>query len=708
MHAMKSGLTFLFHRLVNVKIIANNTRIELLSPVLLLAVTLLTISCDEKTSKDYFIIHGVNATEVELNAISDLKNDLEKVVTDEVFILSEKEPLPSNGIFYVLGTQESNTLVDNLSKGSAITISPESPGPRGGIWAKTELLNGRPAIVLAGSDVQGMQYAMYDYSQEVLGIDPLEYWTGKEPDVTTEIDVFAFDARTITPPKVPILCYFENDVDELANYRGKLLEYDWESYTEMVNSLVRLRYNAIEFFDMLGRPEFFLRPEYQKLNPDYRVDLEYLDKMMDYAHLKGMKIQANFQFGYQMYPFPSGKADCWSEHKEDWIAGWNYYLEETPLSKIDIYSLRPRNQVWDWEYKSTCGEDTIEVFNEVFQVFGELVSSHKADAKKVLICYSDGMEMWNDGFRPPKDWIVAWADDGFGGFEFSPNTTDGYDFGTYMHAGYWLNHTVPNPNPDDIETSMKYMFNDYNADSYCMVNGQTFRPFLLNLEAYSAVCNNPDTFNGDEFYNVWSTRYFGTKAAPFAVDAMKKLHEAQFEEVGYVQNLWEIREAISYLSNSPIERPGKDPIPYDYKRVESDYAPLEKRRIFISDALAAAKKGESFITKETDVFYHDFISLPINLYNDLLTFEGRLHQMSIFKKDFEQNGDILQLKKAQSLVGQARKDLETIYERRLAGDKNEKWKGWYDPKIRRPNNGFPTHEMLNAIADNLTTLAKEK
>lgn len=38
----------------------------------------------------------------------------------------------------------------------------------------------------------------------------------------------------------------------------------------------------------------------------------------------------------------------------------------------------------------------------------------------------------------------------------------------------------------------------------------------------------------------------------------------------YVQHLWEIREAISYLSNAPLERPGKDPIPYEYGRVENN------------------------------------------------------------------------------------------------------------------------------------------
>ncbi|CAN0536617.1 unnamed protein product, partial [Scytosiphon promiscuus] len=172
-------------------------------------------------------------------------------------------------------------------------------------------------------------------------------------------------------------------------------------------------------------------------------------------------------------------------------------------------------------YESTCGENKIEVFNDVYKVFGELVDQYKPNADKVLICYSDGMEMWNDGFRPPKDWIVAWSDDGFGDFEHLPNTTDGYNFGTYMHAGFWLNHTVHNPYPETVETVMKNMFQEYGADKYCLVNGQNFRPFLINLEAYSEVCQNPDSVENNDFYKQWTTRYFKENQRESAISSMK-------------------------------------------------------------------------------------------------------------------------------------------------------------------------------------------
>lgn len=681
--------------------IVNIKKLQLLSFVLSV---LFLSSCSKTEPEIYYLVKGNAVNKVELGVINDLKNDLSKVVEGKIYIISEKDELPKKGQYFLLGTPETNGLIKELVIKNKISLSAQIPGARGGIWSKTVLSNGENAVVIGGSDVQGFQYAVYDYAKEVLGIDPFEYWTGKTPKKTPNTDIFSFQDKTIAPPKVPILCYFENDVDELANYRGKLLEYDWESYTEMINSLVRLRYNAIQFFDMLGRPEFFMRPEYKALVPDYQMDIEYLDKMIDYAHEKGMKVQIDFALGYQIKSFSEEKAACWKLYKDDWVTAWKYYLEKTPLAKTDIFVLRSRNQVWDWEYKSSCGEDKIEVFNEVYKVFGDLVDSYNPDAQKVVICYSDGMDMFNEGFDPPEDWIVAWADHGFGDFKFMPNSTKGHDFGTYMHAGFWLNHTVHNPYPEKVEKEMKYMFENFGADKYCMVNGQNFRPFLLNLEAYSAVCNNPDEFTGNGFYKSWTERYFDEETAKHAVASMKFLSEAQENRKGYVEHLWEIREAVSYLSNAPIRRPGKTPIPFDYERVENDLENTKLVEANLNKALEEAKKGLEKASSENN-FYHAYIYLPTLIYSDLIAFERTLHRMSVLKREFENTKDSNYLEEAKSLISYAEKQLEIIYKHRTDGDLDQKWENWYSVKIRRQNNGFPTMQMLKDIEVNLNNLS---
>ncbi|WP_373943419.1 glycosyl hydrolase 115 family protein [Polaribacter sejongensis] len=487
-------------------------------------------------------MQGVKANKVEKSTVLDFKKDLLKVINKEVLIITDTVKTPKDGIVFLLGTIESNKKIAKLSNTKEINLSSKFPGSRGGLWAKLNSKKQSKVIVIAGSDVEGLQYSIYDYSHQILGVDPFEYWTRKLPEKNKKLDLFNFKNKIISPPLVPIMCYFENDVDELANYRGKLLEYDWESYTEMINSLVRIRYNSIQFFDMLGRPEFFVRPEYKKISPNYQVDVAYLDKMIDYAHLKGMKVQIDLSLGYQMKSLSIEESYCWSTYKDKWIEAWKYYFEKTPVGKADIFSLRPRHQVWDWEYNSNCGEDKTTVFNEVYKELDKLIDHYKPEAIKIAFCYHDGMEMFNGDFNPPKDWIVVWCDDGFGDFDYLPKSTKGYDFGTYMHAGFWKNHTVHNPYPKKVDTVMKKMFKDYGADKYCQVNGQNFRPFLLNLEAYSEVSNNPKEFDGERFYKSWTERYFSKDAAKHAVASMKVLHKTQVGRNGYVQHLWGIKK----------------------------------------------------------------------------------------------------------------------------------------------------------------------
>lgn len=671
--------------------------------VLIIVVAFFSINTQLCAQSDVYLMQGINATKVEKNTILDFKKDLQKVISDTVLIITDTDKIPTDGTVFLLGTTDSNKKIAKLVKSKKINLSPSNPGSRGGIWAKLKIKNRKKVIVIGGSDVEGLQYAIYDYSHQILGIDPFEYWTGKTPEKNNEIDFFTFENKTINPPLVPIMCYFENDVDELANYRGKLLEYDWESYTEMINSLVRIRYNSIQFFDMLGRPEFFVRQEYKALSPNYQVDVEYLDKMIDYAHLKGMKVQIDLSLGYQMRSLSVEESYCWTTYKNKWIDAWKYYFEETPIGKADIFSLRPRHQVWDWEYESACGEDKATVFNDVYKELDKLIDHYKPDATKIAIIYHDGMEIFEGDFNPPKDWIAVWCDDGFGDFEHLPKSTKGYDFGTYMHAGFWKNHTVHNPYPTKVDTIMKKMFQDYGADKYCQVNGQNFRPFLLNIEAYSEVCNNPVDFNGEDFYKSWTERYFSEDAAKWAVESMKVLHKVQSGRNGYVQHLWEIKKTISYLSNSPLERPGKTPIPYKYSRVLEDIENLKREFDSFQEAVDAAEKG-AVVNKKNEDFYYSYVLLPVKLYSELITFERTLHEMALLKKEFEETNNRELLREVLILGETAKKQLELVYKTTLEGDKNPKWENFYNPSIRRPNNGFPKMEDLTIIMNVIKAL----
>ncbi|CAL1518706.1 glycosyl hydrolase 115 family protein [Chitinophaga sp. MM2321] len=647
--------------------------------------------------KKYMIYYGNNSTPTEQAVCADLKEDLEKVTGATVIIAPETNQLKAADYNFLVATPATSQLLAGLVKKGI--VQQKELSAQGGI-IKVVRDNAAQIVLLTGATAEGMQNTVYAYSRSVLGIDPLHYWTGRKPDKKENFDPYKTQDRVIASPVVPIICYMENDVDELANLHKPYLEYDMDTWKGMVNSLRRTHYNAIHLFDMLGRPEFYTRAPYKKLRPDYQVNLPLVDSMITYAHLKGMKIQVDLSLGYQMKSISDSEALCWTENKDKWIATWVYYLTKTPLARADIYSLRPRNQVWDRAYVSSCGEDRVKIFNEIFAAVDSVLNVYRPGVTKVCVCYDDGMELFNSGFQPPKDFIIGWSDDGYCNFKTMPVSNKGYSFGTYMHAGFWTNHTVHDPYPVKIDSVMSYMLKHYNASSYLKVNGQTFRPFLLNLEAFSQWAYDPSHFNGEEFYKRWTSYNFGPKAAPFAIASMKKLDDAQFNRTGYVRNLSEIKNIIGFLSDRAVETPnGSFVASYDMIQVPD----LQRRYREVNAAYNAALSGLP-AAQHAD-FYHDYVYLPSLMYNQLLELESTLLAAADRKQAYATGHQKKDIDEAKKLVKKSFRQLEAINNTCQQGDKDAKWKTWYDPAKRRPNNGFPTPDMITAIQRNLQQLS---
>ena len=197
--------------------------------------SLLALALQSCTSnQDVFVIIGEHASVTEINTANHLKIDLEKVLEEEVQVINEKDGFPTAGHVLVIGTLASNTTIANLAERESIILTENFPGDRGGIRAMA-CINNFDIAILAGSDVQGMQYAVYDYCNEILGVDPFAYSSGNTPTVKHHLDLLNFQNKVIPSHEIPLLCYFENDVDELANVKSPKLEYDWKNYTELIN-----------------------------------------------------------------------------------------------------------------------------------------------------------------------------------------------------------------------------------------------------------------------------------------------------------------------------------------------------------------------------------------------------------------------------------------------------------------------------------------
>jgi len=631
------------------------------------------------------IVYGPDAASGEVHAAGELAKDMEKVCgfSPRVVPADGFERKAREAVFYV-GTADTNPELAKLVERGLLEVSDADPGPEAFV-IKSWPQNGEVAI--AGCDERGTLYGVYHFSGEYLGIDPMEFWTGKKPE---KMDGFVVPdiALREDPPVFKYRGYFDNDSDMIANYSGKKLVIEFELWKEIIDSAARLRYNFIDLFDTLGRTEFWVWPYYTRKFPGYKTDLDLVDRIMDYAHEKGMMVQVSTYLGYQFHHLPYEKR-CLSLFHDDWIEAYRVLLEETPVGRADIIYHSPRDPWWDrpyWcTYEKMLGINSGKLHTRLINDLYKLVKKNNPEAVMMCLFWSDGKKHWESGvFKPDPGINMVWADDGYGRIPEWPDDFRGYDFGIYMHAGFYLNHVMQDPYPARIkDTTMEAVKRD--MDLYYFVNGQDFKHFLLNLEACARAAWDPDGYNPEEFYHEWTSRYFGNEAAPTIIESLKSLHKASDLAGGFT--------GMTIQTYIALEM-GNLGVPYckDYSYTGPALEAAEK-------SLALAEQARGKVREDMLMAYDDQILFPAKIYLENL----RLHASVACLVDARCKtinpiapiGETVDAIKARKECKRsAPEHLEKLRQLLEQGSGWDKWEGWTDPENFRKYQPPPTMKEL--------------
>jgi len=100
-------------------------------------------------------------------------------------------------------------------------------------------------LILEGADMRGTIYAIYTFSEKVLGVPPLWYYSQWQPSVKESIKIPAAFDINYPSPQVKYRAFFPNDTDLFAPWR-KLSPGNNEMWLE---TALRLKLNTIEWFD---------------------------------------------------------------------------------------------------------------------------------------------------------------------------------------------------------------------------------------------------------------------------------------------------------------------------------------------------------------------------------------------------------------------------------------------------------------------------
>ncbi len=653
----------------------------------LLTVLSVILIMNSKALTETIILYGDKCGAVQKNAATDLVNDINRVCSNQETDISQydrkKNYLSYNQLVFV-GTVASHAGINDLVKKGYIHITADDPGPEAFIL---QTVNNYPqkgitTLVIAGNDDRGTYYGVYEFSNRILNIDPFEYWTGKTP---VKLDKFIIPQISFREksPVFPLRGYFDNDDDLIANWKERKLIVEFDTWKEMINSLARIRYNYIDLHDAFGRAEYWNWNYYRRMT-NYHTDLELLDQIIDYAHSKGMLVQAPMYLGWAFYSL-NYNSICLSEFHDEWMDVYEYYLTRSPIGKCDLFLQRPRDPWWDKAYN--CSRETAAgirpgpLMTKMFDGLSALVSEHRPGAKVVCDLWSEGRIMWRaEEFNPGKEIDILWADGGYGYYNEWPKDFKGHNFGIYIHAGYWLNHVMQDPYPEVIRESSLQAMKRGMTHNY-LVNGQNFKNFILNLEACARASWDPDGFNPEEYYIEWSGRYFGEDAAPNIVESLKTLHEAHKPIGGFAKLMGNTVRMLKNMKRNSLEK--------------VDLNPIKTARRSAIKSLEQAKEAERLVPKKSLPVYDDQIVFPAEIF--VLNIEFALSAAKLMNAAVDaQNSSLDEAERKSSRISitgirkKTHQDLIQLRKKLEKGSIWEKWSGWYKPEHFRVFTPPPT------------------
>lgn len=444
-------------------------------------------------------------------AAQDLASDFQKVFGQRPRIVTERALAGPTTIWIGVAAQIPESMrPSGLSAPESFTISVHRTNR-----------NGHPAstIVLAGVDMRGTIYAIYEFSQEYLGIDPMYYWTDNSPARRASIALPATLNREFPAPVFKYRGLFINDEDLLTGWApGEKKDHTGISlavWNKIYETILRLKGNMVA-------PGTWIFPD---------------DPQVKLAAKRGLIITQHhaIPLGLNVARWPKDIPYNYTTHPEILERAWkdavNSYLPSEEvlwtvglrgLSDVTYASMDPSVRGND---KALGALITKAIADQL-----HIVRSVRPNAQFITSLWQEGARLMRQGdLRIPPEVSTVWADDGYGYLQDHGEVTSGQ--GAYDHVAMMNGRANQLTEMVPIERSFSEVgrYIKAGATNYFLLNTSDIRPVTMSVRAvmdaaWQGVPNGPD--GAGEFYRQWASEEFGEKAARELADLYKEYFAA--------------------------------------------------------------------------------------------------------------------------------------------------------------------------------------
>ena len=406
----------------------------------------------------------------------------------------------------------------------------------------------RDVICLTGADMRGTLYAIYQFSETVLGIDPMYLWTDKEPQKRSSIPLPADFAKTYPSPVFHYRGFFINDEDLLSGWRpaarGEHTGIAMEVWDNIFETTLRLKGNMIV-------PGTWIFPD---------------DAQVEAASKRGLIINQHHAtpLGVNVARWPKDVPYNFSTHPEILERAWSNAVATYKPDEEILWSVGLRG-LSDSSYASLdpSVRDNDELsgkrISDAIAEQMKIVRARYPKAQFVTNLWQEGARLMQKGYlHIPPEVALVWADTGYGDVQDGGKVAAGQ--GMYFHVAMMnfnanqLSEMVP---VSVIQEELgRYIKAGATADF--LVNTSDIRPVAMTTRAVmeTAWGGVPGGSDADlAFYRRWALEEFGAKSA----DAVAAMYKEYFAAPSMRSSL--PMPGLTSAGNAPPEPPKLSNVP---------------------------------------------------------------------------------------------------------------------------------------------------
>ena len=377
-------------------------------------------------------------------------------------------------------------------------------------------------VCLVGADMRGTIYAIYEFSQKVLGVDPMYLWTDKLPVKRSSITLPADFAHTYPSPVFKYRGFFPNDEDLLTGWvtpkKGDQTGIALSTWDMIFETTLRLKGNMVV-------PGTWIFPD---------------DAQVHAATERGLIVNQHhaIPLGVNVARWPQDAPYNYSTHPEVLERAWTNAVNDYKPDQEILWSVGLRG-LSDSSYSSldpsVQNNDPLlgQRISEAIVDQMKIVRAKYPHAQFVTDLWQEGARLTQEGYlKIPPEVSLVWADTGYGDMQDGGKVAAGQ--GMYFHVAM-LNGKA---NQLSEMVSVKIIQSEIGryikagATSYFLVNTSDIRPVVMTARAvmemaWGGVPATTGGATGDAdaaYYRKWATEEFGAKSA----DALTKIYREYF------------------------------------------------------------------------------------------------------------------------------------------------------------------------------------